>query len=205
MANPSYNDQGTVDHNVKAPIPPYTPPRVRLPDGRSVTVDQTYQFQEYPKIALKRATKDDIDAALARAENYDERRSVMRYVRRPPRVGELIPLKEPETGDNVVFQNAEEERAFYEMYPDIEKIDTGSGSAAPTWDDPDYQEFLKWKAAKKESVKQGGMFASVGEERADLLRRAAAIGFKIDNRWGHEALRTAVIKAEADAKSPQEQ
>ena len=91
----SFNDQGGVDHNVKAPIPPYNPPRVRLPDGRMVTAIEPYVFREYPKAALKRATKDDIDTVLRNAENFDERRNVMRYVRRPPRLGELIPLKDP--------------------------------------------------------------------------------------------------------------
>ncbi len=196
---PSASDQGNVDHNVKAPIPPYNPPRLRTPDGRVVTVDQVYKYQEYPKLALKHATKDDIDEALARAENFDERRNVMRYVRRPPRVGELIPLKDPQTLDNVVFQNAEEEQAFFEMYPEIEKVDTGSGAPPVTWEDPEYQEFLKWKAARKEGIKQGGMFASVAEERSDLLRRAEAVNLKIDKRWGHEALRVAVIKAETDS------
>lgn len=204
MANPSYQDQGTVDHHVKAPIPPYNPPRVKMPDGRTVTVEQHYQYHEYPKLALKRATKDDIDEALQRAENFDEKRNVMRYVKRPPRVGELIPLRDPESGQDVVFQNADEEKAFFEMYPDIDKIETGSGHPPITFDDPDYQDFLKFKAAKKEGIRQGGMFASVVEERADLLRRAAAIPLKVDNRWNHETLRASVIKAEADAKASQE-
>ena len=209
---PSASDQGNVDHNVKAPIPPYNPPRLRTPDGRVVTVDAVYKYQEYPKLALKHATKDDVDEALSRAENFDERRNVMRYVRRPPmledpktgRPAELIPLRDPQNGDNVVFHNAEEEQAFYEMYPEIEKVDTGSGAPPVTWEDPEYQEFLKWKLARKEGTRQGGMFASVAEERSDLLRRAEAVNLKIDKRWGHEALRVAVIKAETEAQPAQE-
>ena len=197
----SFNDQGGVDHNVKAPIPPYNAPRVRLPDGRVVTAIEPYVFREYPKAALKRATKDDIDTVLRNAENFDERRNVMRYVRRPPRLGELIPLKDPESHQDVVFMNAEEETAFYAMYPDIEKIETGSGAAPVTWEDPEYQEFIKWKAARKENIKQVGRFTAVNEERADLLRRAEAVSLKIDKRWSHDNLRAAVIKAEADKQS----
>ena len=196
----SFNDQGGVDHNVKAPIPPYNPPRVRLPDGRIVTAVEPYVFREYPKAALKRATKDDIDTVLRNAENFDERRNVMRYVRRPPRLGELIPLKDPESQQDVVFMNADEETAFYAMYPDIEKIDTGSGAAPVTWEDPEYQEFIKWKAARKEGIKQAGMFATAEEARSALLHRAESVNLKVDKRWGIDALRVAVIKAEDEAR-----
>lgn len=191
---------------MKAPIPET---RMQFP---------AYRFFEYPKAALKKATNDDIDHYLDRHENFDDRVNKMRYTKKPPEIGSLVPQTDPATwvryskdhpkagqlnpatGTPVIFLNPDEENAFYEMYPEIDRIDPAKSSAKPVeMDDKEYEDFQAWRAAKAQGVQQAGLFATIAEERGALEKRAEAIGLKIEKRWNHDTLRTAVIAAENKA------
>ncbi len=69
--------------------------------------------------------------------------------------------------------------------------------AATSTPDPDYAEFLAWKAAKAAEPLATIADATEDEERAALMALAEETGVTVDKRWGLRRLREAVMGAEA--------
>ena len=169
----------------KAPIPELP---VRIP---------AYKHQEYPKQVLKRADKDDIARALTRHENYDEKRQIMRYTVRPPKIGELISYRDPESDQVVTVNSEDEENTFYAAHPEVLRVTIPRTRQLETVDDGEWEQFQKWKAGRQNALQSAALYPSPEEEKAALTVEGEKLGMQVDRRWNLDRLRSEVATRKA--------
>ena len=169
----------------KPPIPEFA---LRIPE---------YKYQEYPKQVLKRADKDDIARALTRHENFDERRGVMRYTARPPKVGEMIAYRDLESDQCVTVGSEDEENAFYAAHPDVLRINIPRTRTLEAVDEAEWEQFQKLKAGRQNALQSAALYPSPDEEKAALTVEGEKLGMQIDRRWNLDRLRSEVTTRKA--------
>ncbi len=169
---------------MKAPIPEM---RLNLPP---------YEWKEFPKMALKYATDADVEFFRNMYENFDDRIGKARYTQKVPKKGALIAMRD-DVGQIIVFDDADEEEAFYNEHPDIERVITAPGQSTPQVNEDELAEFRAWKAAQqnKDSAIKNPL---LGGPEEGLRARAAELGIEIDNRWGTARLRKEIAAKEAE-------
>lgn len=167
------------------PIPSFVP---RIPP---------YKYQEYPKQILKRATQADVDASHARSQNFDEKRQIMRYTARPPKIGELIAYRDPESDQFVTVADEDEEDRFYAAHPDVIRIDVPRTRTLENVDDGEWEAFQRWKSQQQNALQSAAKFQSPEEEKAALLIEAEKLGMTTEKKWGLDRIRNEVMSRRA--------
>ncbi len=92
-----------------------------------------YEFREYPKMLLKKATQADVDAWKAKHRMVDTRTGEASWPCAAPNVGDMIPVSATnnhvasgfanQAGDPLIMQSKEQEDEFFGCYPEAKTID----------------------------------------------------------------------------------
>lgn len=108
-------------HNIISSIP--------LTDQTNPNKFPAYQFQEYPKMMLKKVTKEDIAAWEDVNKRVDEGTNRVSYPMGRPRLGSTAPILNVD-GQPAMVNDPEEEEAFLAEHPEAVQIEQATDTSA---------------------------------------------------------------------------